>query len=135
MSKNPKEISNEQQEKSGAELKLVDLEKDNDSLYFERRRNHRRRINCRLTAIRKEIQSDVHKNRITPLQLTNISDGGIAAISQDRITLETEIVVFFPPQGHEPGYDVHGRIVRCQPKEYGHEIGICFSNQQAAARA
>ncbi len=130
--------SEEQKAGKGIEnpnLKLVDLEGDSDSLYFERRTSHRRRISCRLTAIRKEIEASIHRNSITPLQLTNISDGGIAAISQDRIKLDTEIVVFFPAQGHEPGYDMHGRIVRCQPKEYGHEVGICFDTQHAMASA
>ncbi len=115
-------------------LKLVRPE-EQDVIPLERRRERRRKISGRVTAIRATSDQPDLRHRICPLQLLNLSDGGLAAISQEPVELNTSIAVFFPPHGPEPGFDVYGRVVRCRPREYGHEIAIEFDRAQMLNRA
>ena len=102
-----------------------------DTLRFERRRAERHALTGRATAVSHGVD-ECTQGRIRSLQMTNISDSGLGAVCQDAVPPGTPITVFFPPHGPERGFDAVGRVVRCTPRGYGHEIGIRFENKPAA---
>jgi hypothetical protein len=112
---------------SSPALKLVRPE-NQDIIPLERRRRRRNTIAGRVTALRATADMPETRTRICPLQLLNMSDTGLAAVSQEPVELNTSIAVFFPPHGPEQGFDVYGRVVRCTPRDYGHELGIQFES-------
>ena len=115
----------------GGQLKLVDLEKDRgDVLPFERRTADRRRVSGRVTAIRTTPANPDARTRICSLELKNLSHTGVAAICQEPIEHDMELTIFFPPHGHERGFDLRGSIVRCEASEYGYLLGIQLEEGQ-----
>ncbi len=115
-------------------LKLVRPEHQ-DIIPLERRRGRRNTISGRVTAIRATAEAPAVRHRICPLQLLNMSNTGLAAISQEPVDPDTSIAVFFPPHGPEQGFDVYGRVVRCRPRDYGHEIAIEFDHAATLNRS
>lgn len=103
-----------------------------DVLRFERRRAERHYISGRVTAVSNGGINGGPRNRITPLQLLNLSDTGVAAIAQEQVPVDSLITIFFPPHGPERGFDAVGKVVRCRPYQHGHEIGIVFDRKPAA---
>lgn len=119
---------------SHAALKLVESEQpdDGDSLRFERRLYRRRVIGGRVTSLQTSADPSTPSNRISSLQLLDISESGLGAIVQDSIELGSPIVVYFPPHGPEMGFDRYGFVVRCVENEHGYNIGIRLSTRSAA---
>jgi len=117
---------------SSAALKLIREDDRRDTIPFERRRAKRHVVGGNVTAVRTDFTEDAHRHRITSLQMLNMSDSGLAAICQERIDLNTPIVVFFPPHGAERGFDAYGHVVRCKNRDHGHELGIEFDMRPAA---
>jgi len=118
---------------SEATLKLVEADANQgDILRFERRRANRHVIGGRVTALRKDVDPNSSTNRICSLQLLDISDEGIGVISQDPISTGSPISIFFPPHGAEGGFDLFGKVVRCQRLDHGHQIGVHFDVKVAA---
>lgn len=116
-------------------LKLVSSDvTDSDTLRFEQRQTRRHALGGRVTSV----QNTVHptsfdsSNRISSLQLLNISDSGLGALVQEPIEPGSSIAIFFPAHGPEQGFDRHGYIVRCVPVENGYQIGIRFHTRSAA---
>lgn len=118
---------------SSGQLRLVDPDANRDSLPFERRLHHRRSIHGRVTAIRTPRPGQEQPAMICPLTLCDMSDTGLGAISQEPLEPGSTITVLFPPHGPEKGFDLYGKVVRCNTRSEGHEIGIQFSRQVAAA--
>lgn len=112
-------------------LRLVKPDAD-APIPLERRRATRHKVSARVTAIRSGIGPDIGRRSICPLQITNMSDTGLCAMSQDAVELNTPVTIFLPPHGPERGYDLVGHVVRCIPAAYGHELGICFERRMAA---
>ncbi len=119
---------------SQATLRLVAAEQptQRDVLRFERRACLRRVIGGRVTSVQKPADPKTENNRICSLQLLDISDVGLGAISEEAIEPGSSIVVFFPPHGPEMGFDRYGYVVRCDRGEHGHLIGVRFSTRSAA---
>ena len=114
---------------SGPSLKLTQNDRDDDSIFLERRRAPRRTVGGRVTTVADSTDST---RRIASLQLLNISDTGIGAISQDPVHIGSTIAVFFPPHGAEQGFDLYGTVVRCQQTDQGYRIGIMLRQAMAA---
>ena len=105
---------------------------ESDTLRMERRFWSRHVITGRVTAVRSDPHlGDDHKC-ICPLELLNISDGGLGAVVQEPVAPDSKITVFFPPHGPERGMDLCGEGVRCSPCDQRHEIGIRFNKRYAA---
>lgn len=117
---------------SATPLNAVKVERHGDRLSFERRNAKRRTVSGRVTAVASAGVESGPLNRITPLQLLNMSDTGIGAVAQDETTVGTRITVFFPPHGAERGFDASGTVVRCRAYEHGYELGIRLSARAAA---
>ena len=112
-------------------LKFVDPTEQN-TLACERRTTSRYVLTGRVTAVRHTDADRITGKRICSLELMNISDSGLGALCQDPIDLESRITIFFPPHGPERGFDLSGRVVRCNARERGHELGIRFDSRHAA---
>lgn len=113
-------------------LRLIDPTQDNrDSLYFERRASVRRNIAGSVSAIVREPGHDDQVDgagRMCALKLRDISDGGIGATAQQPVAVGSQIVVFFPPHGAEPGFDLVGTVVRCRSIDDRHDLGIALES-------
>ena len=94
--------------------------------------------------VRKETHGRVEGKRLdhsvparqTPhisLSLSDLSFGGLAAISDQPMNAGERVAVFFPPQGAARGWDAYGRIVRCDPGHFGYRVGIEFDPLPLAA--
>ncbi len=103
-----------------------------DSYRLNRRRLERHHLSGRVTAVADKPDAQNIHGRICSLQLLNISDQGLGVISQDPLDLDSAITVFFPAHGPERGFDAWGHVVRCTPREYGHELGIRLEARPAA---
>ena len=117
-------------------LKLVDPdgEEFSDVLPMERRTDSRFVISGRVTAVRASRPQGERLNKICSLQLLNMSDTGVGAISQEPIEPGSSISIFFPPHGPEQGFDTCGEVVRCtaRPGEQGYDIGVRMYARAAA---
>ncbi len=114
-----------------ANLKLVGAEQ-NDALAFERRTSSRHVLTGRVTAVRTKPDAEDHHKCISSLELLNISTEGLGVLSQEPVSLDSSITIFFPPHGPERGMDMYGRVVRCIPRSHGHELGIQLYQRMAA---
>ena len=103
-----------------------------DVFRLERRRSVRHSTSGCVTALNKGTDLTTHTNRICTLQLVDISDHGLGAITQDPLEIGSQISIFFPSHGADWGFDLHGQIVRCVNREQGHEVGIRFVTKHAA---
>jgi hypothetical protein len=89
-------------------------------------------MNGSVTALRTSVIPKMPCNRISSLDLLNISDNGIGAMSQEAVEVGSPICLFFQPHGNEHGIDMYGRVVRCVSRNGGHELGIRFDIRPAA---
>jgi len=118
---------------SQSPLKFVDINHSNpEVLQFERRDANRHIIGGQATAVQSDGDLPPHTNRICSLELLNISDTGLAALTPEPVPAGSPITIMFPSHGNEHGFDRHGHVVRCQRCDHGHEIGIHFDLQSAA---
>lgn len=119
---------------AGALLKLAQTHASPvaQTLRFEQRRSPRYHVTGRATAVTPLSPSEGRHSRIRSLQLINMSDTGLGAICQDALEPGTSVAIFLPPHGPDHGLDIYGQVVRCTPKDYGHEIGIRFDVRPAA---
>ena len=98
-----------------------------DTLYFERRRHPRRQARGQVTAVIRHPGADQDDpSKMLTIDLMDLSEGGIGAVSQEPIAIGSRITVFFPPHGPEPGFDLAGEVVRCRSKDSLHRIGIAL---------
>jgi hypothetical protein len=117
---------------SATTLRLQRPEPDTDAYRLERRTALRHSIAGRVTAVQSHDEADGQLSRICSLQLLNISDSGLGALSEESMELGSSLAVFFPPHGPERGIDLVGQVVRCVARENGHEIGIRLEARAAA---
>jgi len=118
---------------SQAALKLVVPDpSEQDSLLFERRASRRRVASGSVTSIQKTPDPLVFNNRISSVQLLDISHTGLGGVVEKSVEPGTSITVFFPPHGPEPGFDRHGYISRCTKSPNGYIIGVHFYTKSAA---
>ncbi len=114
-------------------LRLVKPDDDPPDVYrMERRNAIRHSLSARVTAVRKEYDSDGPRNQIWSRQLVNISDTGLGALIQEPLEPGSHLAIYFPPHGPDRGFDLFGRVVRCIPRDTGHEIGVQFQTRMAA---
>ena len=117
-------------------LKLVGLvDGPPDVLSLERRGSRRNVFRGRVTGICSTPASPNSRNHICSLDLRNISETGLAALSTEPIDANASIAVFLPPHGPDGGLDLYGRVVRCRPGKHGHEVGIEFDQSSDQRRA
>ncbi len=103
-----------------------------DSYLFERRHSLRRATSGQVTVLLRKTDDHGTHYRIASLNLLDMSDGGMGGLCNDELSPDSSVAVLFPPHGPERGFDVSGRVVRCQRRAVGHEIGIRFDERRAA---
>ena len=117
-----------------SELKLAGTTDDQpDAFRLERRAEGRHFVSGRVTGLVGMADQYQSNRQITSLQLLNMSHTGLGAMSQEPIETGRLVTIFLPPHGPEHGVDLTGRVVRCERKGYGYEIGVRLSNKMAAA--
>lgn len=123
---------------SNASLRLTpDTNVEPDSFLFERRQSIRRRMRGKVTALilsREGQNPAVTSRKICAMSLSDMSETGLGALSQEPANLGDEITIFFPPHGPEKGFDLKGTIVRQSAGEEGEtRLGIRYGRQIMAA--
>ena len=98
-----------------------------DSLYFERRQHPRHRARGQVSAVVREPGNDQGPAKMLTLDLIDQSVGGMGAQTTEPIIVGSQIPVFFPPHGPEPGFDLLGQVVRCRSNGNQHTVGILLS--------
>ncbi|MEM6560599.1 MAG: PilZ domain-containing protein [Planctomycetota bacterium] len=98
----------------------------------ERRVFERKVASGRVSGRRTDHSVHAHKMPYLNLSLSDLSVGGMRAQSQDAVEPGEHVVVFFPPQGTQMGWDAYGRVVRCLPKGHGYEVAMEFDPLPAA---
>jgi hypothetical protein len=72
--------------------------------------------------------------RITSLQLLDQSARGAGCWSHDPMPIGSKVVMFFPPHGPEKGFDMTGRVMRCDGSApEGFHVGIALEVSATAA--
>ena len=117
----------------GPRLKLAPIYKEVDSYKLEKRIARRYSTSGRVTAVARESHPDGDRNRILSLQLLNMSESGMAAMCQEPLPADTQVTVFIPPHGAEQGTDMFGRVVRCNARDWGYDVGVPLNTAVAAA--
>jgi len=124
----------EQVEQTG--LKLVKIERHElDPLPLERRIAHRKPATGRVTALLSFKDGEEHRNRICSLELRDMSDTGVGAVTGEPLPREGNITIFLPPHGPERGFDLYGEIAWCREDRSGgegYEIGVRLNRQASA---
>ena len=114
-------------------LKLVRDERlEGDPIPLERRIDHRKPIQGRVTALMTMTEEEPRRNRICSLELRDVSEGGLGAVSGDELPKGATMTVFFPPHGPERGFDMYGKVAWCRPADDGFEIGLELARQKSA---
>lgn len=116
-------------------LRLVRPDDASDSIPFDRRGCLRRVVSARVTAVRATSDHPGKKTRICSLDLRDMSDTGLGALVQEPVESDTPMTIFLPPHGPDHGFDLCGRVVRCEPAEYGYRIGVLFNDQANYTRS
>ncbi|MEM9883189.1 MAG: PilZ domain-containing protein [Planctomycetota bacterium] len=119
---------------SETHLRLVtETDRVPDSFKFEQRREPRHRVYARVTAVARDPENRDEAGQICALELTDQSASGLGAWSVEPVSIGSRVTVFFPAHGVDPGFNLVGRVVRCQPEGGGHRIGMLTEAQMAAA--
>jgi len=111
-------------------MKLVS---DTEPQGAERRIFPRKQVDARVQGKRLDHTIDARRQPFLNLMLRDVSVGGVAAISQSAIAPGERISVFFPPQGTKRGWDACGRVIRCDPGNFGYRIAVEFEAIPLAA--
>lgn len=102
-----------------------------DTLYFERRRHPRHRASGQVTAVVREPGVEDAPAKMLTLDLIDQSQGGLGVSTTEPVAVGSQITVFFPPHGPEPGFDLIGHVVRCRSNDNRHTLGILLSEPNA----
>lgn len=117
---------------SQAALRIVEPIAERDILRFERRKAIRHPMSGHVIAVRAGSPYGQINPKICSLDLFDISNQGLGAVSSEPVDVGSRITVQFPPHGPDGSCDAHGRVVRCIAREFGFEIGIHLEARSAA---
>lgn len=68
----------------------------------------------------------VRRNPHLALALRDLSVGGVSGWSQTELNAGERVLLFFPPEGMNKGFDVRGKVIRCEQSALGFRIAIAF---------
>ena len=67
------------------------------------------------------------------LELRDLSVGGLSAMTQLPLAKGEWVVVFFPAEGIQRGWNAWGHVVRCEPTALGYRVALQFDPLPTAA--
>ena len=86
----------------------------------------------RATTLLQATEKGDHFQKISSVELVDISDTGLGAMTQEPWDIGREVTVFLPSHGPDGGFNATGEVVRCKRHDGEHEVGIRFFSQSAA---
>jgi len=98
----------------------------------DRRHSTRHRVTGRVTTVQVQPGEQTFENRISSIELRDMSDLGVGAQTDHRIEPGARLALFFPPHGNSPGFDLYGTVVRCTRQGATHDLGIELDHRLAA---
>lgn len=60
------------------------------------------------------------------VELRDWSVGGVGGYTNRMIHRGASVMLSFPPEGFNKGFNARGKVVRCEPSATGYRIGIQF---------
>lgn len=102
------------------------------TLQFERRTGERHIVSGRVTALRRSLDPAASPSPVCSLQLQDMADDGLSATCDIPLEPDEPLAIFFPPHGPERGFDLYGRVMRCEAGPRNYAIAIRFHDQRAA---
>ena len=99
----------------------------------QRRRSTRHTVTGRVTSVMAATDRQAPNHHVTSLQLKDMSEAGVGAVTDEPLKPGTRLAMFFPPHGNAPGFDLYGTVVRCETKGAMKEVGIELDPASAAA--
>src|SRR4051812_26774430 len=102
--------------------------RDDERRLFPRKECHNRVQGCRL-----DHTIQARQQPYLSLAMRDLSAGGLCATTHARLELGEQIAVFFPLEGPQGGWDIRGRVVRCDPAPLGFQIALAFDHTPMAA--
>ncbi|MGF1632446.1 MAG: PilZ domain-containing protein [Phycisphaerae bacterium] len=113
-------------------MRLVPAEEAQE-IGVERRIFQRAQVDMRITGRRTDHNLAARREPYLNLRLQDVSIGGCGGISQAPLASGERVVLFFPPQGDQPGWDAVGYVRRCSPAREGYHVGVEFDRLPMAA--
>jgi hypothetical protein len=92
----------------------------------ERRIFARRQSRMLIEARRLDHSLAAHRPPRLTLQLSDVSLGGMSALSDAPVSFGEHVRVSFPPQGNTPCWDAFGRVTRCEISPMGYRLAVEF---------
>jgi hypothetical protein len=99
----------------------------------ERRTFTRKEIHSRIEGRRLDHSIPARQQPHVSLALSDLSVGGLSAVTEQPLGAGERVAVFFPPQGVQRGWDAYGRVIRCRATNFGYQIALEFDPIPAAA--
>lgn len=60
------------------------------------------------------------------VELRDLSVCGVGGFTNRMVARGASVVLSFPPEGLDCGFNTRGKVVRCEPSATGYRIGIQF---------
>lgn len=98
----------------------------------ERRLFPRKDLQLQVRGLRMDHSLPAHREPSLELHTRDVSAGGLSAMSDRPLSPGERLNVIFPRQGAGNGWDIQGRVLRCQPSALGWRIAVEFDLRPAA---
>ena len=98
----------------------------------DRRAHPRQALSLRVSGRRLDHSVDARREPFLHLAMSDVSVGGLSALSQTPLAIGERVAVFFPPQGSGRGWDAYGRVLRVTAEKQGYRLAVCFDPLRAA---
>jgi len=99
----------------------------------ERRMFPRKECGTRVEGRRLDHSIPARQQPQLSLALRDLSVGGLSAMTLTPVGIGERVAVYFPPQGAYRGWDVCGRVLRCEPSALGYRVAVAFDAMPMAA--
>lgn len=99
----------------------------------ERRMFPRKECNTLVSGMRLDHSLAARQFPRLSLSLRDVSVGGLSATAPAPVAVGERLAVTFPPQDARGGWNVCGRVIRCEPAALGYRIAVAFDAVLAAA--
>lgn len=60
------------------------------------------------------------------VELRDLSVCGVGGLTNRSVSRGASVMLSFPPEGLNRGFNTRGKVVRCEPSATGYRIGIQF---------
>jgi hypothetical protein len=111
---------------------ILQMPKSLDDPGAERRLFPRKQVEAEVLSLRVDHSLQALRRPRLNLRLRDLSMGGLSAIADQPLEAGERLSVTFPTLEKHPGWDVLGRVLRCEPSALGYRVAVAFDPLPAA---